>query len=615
MYRSTSSRTAVHPFTQREWDSLDFDEDDSGDLFDVTEPAGFTAGTSSHLAYQSLAQPHAGSQKSSSPLWARHGRDSYANKENRQLGHRGSDLASATHHELLACGNKAYESLYKAYVSMRGENKELKNSYERLLDAMKTNPMADSGPHAAFRIPTSGKFISANYPAIRFPTKRQYNLYNESKAKQQTVLDPTQSPIQQKKQCGGTRLALNNENILNDFIEDEHGVIVTGDTAKNICAAARAILIQMGKDSNCPLPEKWGDFGITETKFFIREMYAKYPYLWLCEDDWKVRQLGSTAVSQCRRAVTRKTEKTHQQIKSEMIRVKMEPAGDSPMGAWDHDGGSAAARHANDDDDDDDIYVPRSLTTSQRKAEAPSQSLGKRSNPPLVYDLTCSDADDAVEMPATKHHKVVAGNAAPPPVPSPPTSAESSPTVQNALENNTHSISPSVAATSVNEAENRSATAPSHATAIPAVPVFAATSVSQDAPPPSTTAVPVVNNPILAIENPFAALFGPAAGPSGRADSLKDTMKPDGKLPETTVKGSDSVGVADSNDEAEAFARSKVFGPGMKRITNSSSAKNLYYIKYLQTNDPVSPASFDVLWSALPKTAQKEYAQLSKERK
>ena len=83
MYHSTSSHPAIHPFTQRERDSLDFDEDDSGDLFDVTEPAGFTPGTSSHLAYQSLAQPHAGSQQSSSPLWTRHGRDSYAHKENR----------------------------------------------------------------------------------------------------------------------------------------------------------------------------------------------------------------------------------------------------------------------------------------------------------------------------------------------------------------------------------------------------------------------------------------------------------------------------------------------------------------------------------------------------
>ena len=68
-------------------------------------------------------------------------------------------------------------------------------------------------------------------------------------------------------------------------------------------------------------------------------------------------------------------------------------------------------------------------------------------------------------------------------------------------------------------------------------------------------------------------MFEPVAGTSGRADSLKDTVKSNGKLPETEEKGSDSMGVADSEDEAEAFARSKVFGPGMKRITNSSSAK------------------------------------------
>ncbi len=79
----------------------------------------------------------------------------------------------------------------------------------------------------------------------------------------------------------------------------------------------------------------------------------------------------------------------------------MEPAGDLPVAAWDHNGGSAAACHANDDDDSDDIYMPHSLTTSQRTAAppaAPSQSLGKRPNPPLVYDLTGSDADDGVEI-------------------------------------------------------------------------------------------------------------------------------------------------------------------------------------------------------------------------
>ena len=35
--------------------------------------------------------------------------------------------------------------------------------------------------------------------------------------------------------------------------------------------------------------------------------------------------------------------------------------------------------------------------------------------------------------------------------------------------------------------------------------------------------------------------------------------------------------------------------------TNFWVYRNLYYIEYLQTNDPITPAAFELIWSELPK--------------
>ncbi len=83
---------------------------------------------------------------------------------------------------------------------------------------------------------------------------------------------------------------------ITDFIETENGTIVSADTARSIRNLARSVLIEMDTHPVMQLPKKWGQVGVTERKFFIREMYAKFPILWLCHDDWKVLLIASNAV-------------------------------------------------------------------------------------------------------------------------------------------------------------------------------------------------------------------------------------------------------------------------------------------------------------------------------
>ncbi len=42
--------------------------------------------------------------------------------------------------------------------------------------------------------------------------------------------------------------------------------------------------------------------------------------------------------------------------------------------------------------------------------------------------------------------------------------------------------------------------------------------------------------------------------------------------------------------------------PAIRRTNNDFWVyRNLYYIDYLQTNEPITPAAFEVIWSELPK--------------
>ncbi|KAF8873416.1 hypothetical protein CPB84DRAFT_1854024 [Gymnopilus junonius] len=101
-----------------------------------------------------------------------------------------------------------------------------------------------------------------------------------------------------KARCGGAQLAETGENVTTDFIEDEDRNIVSGDTAKNICEHMQSVFQEMMKPGSIySLPSTWKKAGITEHKYFLQEMYANYPYLYNCDNDWKVLHLASSVLS------------------------------------------------------------------------------------------------------------------------------------------------------------------------------------------------------------------------------------------------------------------------------------------------------------------------------
>ncbi|KAF8803297.1 hypothetical protein BYT27DRAFT_7172068, partial [Phlegmacium glaucopus] len=201
--------------------------------------------------------------------------------------------------------------------------------------------------------------------------------------KDSTVLDPA---LGQKKR-GSTRLASNNENVATDYIEYEDGTIVMGDTAKSVRSHACAVLIEMDNHGTMQLPSSWSLAGVTERKYFIQEMYHAFPYLSLCDDDWKVLYLASRALSafhEFRRRQAKKTPIIKSEVKSETVKIKVEPKSNY---------GAGLGPTNTNDDDDDDIYMPYSTPPSRnakRKAPSSTPTTQRPSKQPrnshIVYD-------------------------------------------------------------------------------------------------------------------------------------------------------------------------------------------------------------------------------------
>ena len=176
-----------------------------------------------------------------------------------------------------------------------------RTQYHRLAEsATLQSPRAILAPTSTstlFQIPDSGRFDGSQYPHVKFPTRQAYNKHTASKAAKKKIADPAAEDSDSK----------DKDIAITDFIETENGTIVSADTARSIRNLARSVLIEMDSHPVMQLPQKWGQVGVTERKFFIREMYAKFPILWLCHDDWKVLLIASNAVRTYRSGIKRQT--------------------------------------------------------------------------------------------------------------------------------------------------------------------------------------------------------------------------------------------------------------------------------------------------------------------
>jgi hypothetical protein len=68
----------------------------------------------------------------------------------------------------------------------------------------------------------------------------------------------------------------------------DDGQIVLGTTAQSIRTAFRKIFkdIKESRD-DMTLPPVWSEIGQRERKFILNELYSQFPYIRLCDDDWK----------------------------------------------------------------------------------------------------------------------------------------------------------------------------------------------------------------------------------------------------------------------------------------------------------------------------------------
>jgi hypothetical protein len=86
------------------------------------------------------------------------------------------------------------------------------------------------------------------------------------------------------------------ENVMLDFVELDNGTIADGITAKLIRDELRSIYNELRKKDL--LSRTWGSIGITARNFIFKHLYAKYPYLLLCHNDWKVIAIAGPVLSQ-----------------------------------------------------------------------------------------------------------------------------------------------------------------------------------------------------------------------------------------------------------------------------------------------------------------------------
>ena len=181
------------------------------------------------------------------------------------------------------------------------------SSYNQLTNTMRTT-MSLSQPTAlarAFKILLNTTFHESAYPHIKFPMQHSYTKYLGDKKKASTVFDlkscdstdasdSSEPELQLLSKQGGNWLTKNNENVCTNYIEYKDGTIVDGDTAKSIQVHTWAVIIKM--KNQCPsgeLPANWALADIILSKYFMKELYVKFPYLWLGCDNWKVLYLAS----------------------------------------------------------------------------------------------------------------------------------------------------------------------------------------------------------------------------------------------------------------------------------------------------------------------------------
>ena len=155
-----------------------------------------------------------------------------------------------------------------------------------------------------------------DYPEIKYWHKRDYVQIENAKKRTAAVLDPTIP--KQRAPRGSTRLAQSDENVATDYIETENGDIVSGTTAQSIRSTIRNLLKEIKETKGMLLPEVWKDIGQNEHKFIFNGLYSNFPYIRLCDDDWKACFLASRVLANMKHTEKRRQMRTSVKIEPDL---------------------------------------------------------------------------------------------------------------------------------------------------------------------------------------------------------------------------------------------------------------------------------------------------------
>jgi hypothetical protein len=131
-----------------------------------------------------------------------------------------------------------------------------------------------------------------DYPDIRFWFKRDYT----QAVKDKKSNDGVTALNQEANSRGRARLSEGNVNVMCDFIELQDGAVVDGVTAENIRARFRDTFAEQKISATHmqeTVPKTWGEASAGFKKFLIKEVYDHFPYMQLCDNDWKVHYLAA----------------------------------------------------------------------------------------------------------------------------------------------------------------------------------------------------------------------------------------------------------------------------------------------------------------------------------
>lgn len=147
------------------------------------------------------------------------------------------------------------------------------------------------------------------YPNIKYWTKADYSELGKEKKQKSDILE-----VEKGKPLRGNARMKDGENVMMDFVELEDGTVVDGIAAAGIRSHMATIFNEMAASQR--LPETWSKIGLVDREYVFSHLYKAFPYLQLCLDHWKAKEIGSRALS---------TWKNTQKKRVARTQVKLEP--------------------------------------------------------------------------------------------------------------------------------------------------------------------------------------------------------------------------------------------------------------------------------------------------